>query len=60
MHDYHPFLAAGVTMKPGSGGIFAVTLNDDLLYTNDGSGYFPTREEIDRALETRLGLAGEA
>jgi predicted Rdx family selenoprotein len=47
-------------MKPGSGGIFAVTLNDDLLYTNDGSGYFPTREEIDRALETRLGLAGEA
>lgn len=59
LHDYHAFLKGGLLLMPGTGGIFTVTLNDEVLYTNEGSGYFPTREEIDQALEQRLGLAGD-
>lgn len=57
LHDYHALLKGGLLLMPSSGGIFTVTLNDEQLYTNDGSGYFPKWEEIDQALERSLGLA---
>lgn len=46
-------------MVPSSGGVFEVTLDGQLLYSKKATGRFPTREEIDQALEERFAAAAD-
>jgi selenoprotein W-related protein len=54
--DLEPDLS-GVTLVPGRGGIFAVRLNDDLVFSNKQAGRFPEVRELKDALRSKLGLS---
>jgi len=36
---------------PSSGGIFLVTLNDEVIYSKKATGRFPRNEEIEKKLK---------
>ncbi len=40
-----------VKLIPSSGGIFLVTLNDDVIYSKKETGRFPRNEEIEKKLK---------
>lgn len=47
-------LPGGVTLEPGSGGIFEVFLDDDTIFSKRATGRFPEPEEVERALSDQL------
>jgi selenoprotein W-related protein len=51
LHDYHKQLPNGVTLVPGSGGVFEVTLGDLPLFSKKATGRFPTSGEVEALLE---------
>jgi selenoprotein W-related protein len=46
---------AEVALKPGEGGIFAVTLDEALLFSNKAEGRFPEMRELRQRLAQALG-----
>jgi len=52
LHDFHPGIKE-LVLVPSSGGVFEVSLGDELLFSKRQEGRFPEPEEILRALETR-------
>jgi len=55
LHDYADQLPGGVTLIPGSGGIFEVTYNGQLIYSKAQTGRFPNPNEVEEKLEALLG-----
>ena len=47
---------AGVSIIPGSGGVFDVRLDGDLVFSNKAAGRFPEPREVKDAIRARLGL----
>ncbi len=45
---------AGVTLKPGSNGIFDITLNQQLLFSRKAAGRFPEAKEVKQLLRDRI------
>ncbi|ACZ43087.1 SelT/SelW/SelH selenoprotein [Thermobaculum terrenum ATCC BAA-798] len=52
LHDFHPGIKE-LVLVPSSGGVFEVSLGDELLFSKRQEGRFPEPEEILRVLETR-------
>jgi selenoprotein W-related protein len=46
----------GVTLAPGSGGIFDVRLNGETIFSNKEEERFPEPREVKDAIRARLGL----
>lgn len=46
---------AEVALKPGAGGVFAVRLDDALLFSNKAEGRFPEMRELRQRLAQALG-----
>ena len=44
-----------VALKPGSGGIFTVRLDDALLYSNKAEGRFPEIKELKQRVARAIG-----
>ncbi len=55
LHDFQEKLPGGVQIVPSSGGVFEVSLGDDLIFSKKKEGRFPENSEIDEVLEQRLG-----
>lgn len=55
LHDFQDQLPGGVQLVPSSGGVFEVSLGDELIFSKKKLGRFPENSEIDDALEQRLG-----
>ncbi|MDO9050104.1 MAG: SelT/SelW/SelH family protein [Methylotenera sp.] len=43
-----------VALKPGSGGIFDITLNQQLIFSRKKSGRFPEAKEVKQLLRDRI------
>ena len=41
---------AGVTLKPGTGGIFEVRLNDSTIFSRKAAGRFPETKELKQSI----------
>lgn len=59
LHDYHQQLSGGLTLQPGTGGIFEVTLGNRLLFSKRKTGRFPEPGEVEQALTAALGVSEE-
>lgn len=46
-----------VALKPGTGGIFHVALNDELLFSRKEAGRFPEAKEIKQLIRDRIDPA---
>lgn len=46
----------GVTLVPGRGGIFAVRIDGETIFSNKESERFPEPREVKDAIRARLGL----
>lgn len=44
----------GVTLKPGTGGIFEVTLDGHLLFSRKTAGRFPESKELKQLVRDRI------
>ena len=56
LHDYYEYLPGGVTLIPGSGGIFEIDLGDQRLFSKAETGRFPEENEIEDHLGLLLGV----
>jgi selenoprotein W-related protein len=54
LHDFDEKLPGGVQIIPSSGGVFEVSLGDELIFSKKKLGRFPENSEIDGVLEQRL------
>jgi len=45
---------AGLTLVPGSGGIFDVRLNDELIFSRKEYGRFPESKELKQLIRDRI------
>ena len=54
LHDFDDQLPGGVQIIPSSGGVFEVSLGDELIFSKKNLGRFPENSEIDDALKQRL------
>jgi len=45
---------AGLTLVPGSGGIFDVRLNDELIFSRKEQGRFPESKELKQLIRDRI------
>ncbi len=54
LHDYEEKLPGGVQLVPSGGGVFEVSLGDELIFSKKKLGRFPENSEIDDILEQRL------
>jgi selenoprotein W-related protein len=43
-----------VSLKPGTGGIFEITLNGELLYSRKTEGRFPESKEVKQLVRDRI------
>jgi selenoprotein W-related protein len=43
-----------VALKPGTGGIFEVTLNDELIFSRKEAGRFPEAKEIKQLVRDKV------
>ena len=55
LHDFQEKLPGGVQIVPSGGGVFEVSLGDDLIFSKKKEGRFPENSEIDEMLEQRFG-----
>jgi selenoprotein W-related protein len=46
LHDFHKELPGGVTLVPGGGGIFEVSLGDHPIFSKKEAGRFPAEGEV--------------
>jgi selT/selW/selH-like putative selenoprotein len=58
LHDYHEQLPGGVTIEPGSGGVYEIFYNDTPVFSKKREGRFPNEEEAVHLVEHALGLHG--
>jgi selenoprotein W-related protein len=54
LHDYFPKID-GLTLVPGSGGVFDVTLDGKLVYSKRQTGAFPDPEALTSEIGAKLG-----
>ena len=54
LHDYHEQLPGGVTLVPGAGGIFEVSLDGQSLFSKERENRFPKKGEVEEKLEAAL------
>ncbi len=45
---------AGVTLRPGSGGVFEITLNQKLLFSRKEAGRFPEAKEVKQLVRDQI------
>ncbi|MBA2278234.1 MAG: SelT/SelW/SelH family protein [Chloroflexia bacterium] len=57
LHDFQDRLPDGVHIVPSSGGVFEISLGDEVVFSKKKAGRFPENSEIDEALEQRLDAA---
>ena len=50
LHDFHDELPGGVTLVPGSGGVFEVALGDRPLFSKARAERFPQENEVEELL----------
>ena len=50
LHDYDELLPGGVTLVPGSGGVFEISLGDRLVFSKAQVGRFPEPNEVEEKL----------
>ena len=55
LHDHAKQLSGGVTLIPGSGGIFEVELGERTIFSKKQADRFPHENEVEDALEEILG-----
>jgi len=55
LHTYNSNLPDGVTLRPGRGGIFEVTLGDQTLFSKAETGRFPNQGEVEAKLAELFG-----
>jgi selenoprotein W-related protein len=55
LHDHHKELPGGVTLVPGSGGVFEISLGGQPVFSKKEQGRFPEPEEVLGRLEEMLG-----
>ena len=48
---------AALTLKPGTGGVFDITLDGELLWSRKGAGRFPEITELKQKLRDRVDPA---
>jgi selenoprotein W-related protein len=44
----------GLTLKPSSGGLFTIRLNDEVLFSKEENGRFPESKEIKQMIRDRV------
>jgi selenoprotein W-related protein len=54
LHDYYEQIPGGITLVPGSGGVFEIFLGDQQLFSKEETGRFPDDNEIEDKLEAIL------
>jgi selenoprotein W-related protein len=54
LDEFFPQLPGGVTLLPGTGGVFEVTLGDQPLFSKKALGRFPNEGEVETALAGAL------
>jgi selenoprotein W-related protein len=54
LHDFDDQLPGGVQIIPSGGGVFEVSLGDEIIFSKKNLGRFPENSEIDDALKQRL------
>ena len=54
LHDHFEALSGGVTLLPGSDGIFEVHLDDRLIFSKEELERFPEENEVEELLEELL------
>jgi selenoprotein W-related protein len=54
LHDFYEQLSGGVLLSPGTGGIFEVELNGNLVFSKEETGRFPEENEVETKLEGLL------
>ena len=52
--DRYQLKLKALTLIPSYGGIFAVSIDGDQVYSNRKTGRFPTDQEIDALIDQRL------
>ena len=57
---FHEQLPGGVTLLPGSGGVFEILLDDEVIFSKKAASRFPRATEVEDALEERLTRAPAA
>jgi selenoprotein W-related protein len=53
--QFHPELPGGVHLLPSRGGVFEVSLGDQVVFSKRELGRFPTPGEVEIAVEVALG-----
>ncbi len=54
LHDFDENLNGGVTLLPSGGGVFEVSLGEQVVFSKQRSGRFPEENEVEEALEGLL------
>ena len=54
LHDFQDQLPNGVTLLPGSGGVFEVILGDQTVFSKKKLDRFPDENEVEGKLEELL------
>lgn len=56
LHDFHKELPGGITLIPSSGGVFEITLGDELIFSKKKLERFPEENEVEATLAPALGV----
>ena len=54
LHDHYELLPGGVTLVPGEGGIFEVSLHDRTVFSKERLRRFPDENEVEDLMEEIL------
>ena len=54
LHDHYDRLPDGVTLVPGEGGVFEVSLGGRTLFSKERTGRFPDENEVEDQLAELL------
>lgn len=55
LHDYEDQVTSGVTIVPSSGGVFEVTVGDQLVFSKKQLERFPEENEAEELVGKTLG-----
>lgn len=59
LQNYNPHRISELTLQPGRGGVFNVTVDGDLIFSKKQTGRFPETGELTRVLSKLQADAGE-
>ena len=55
LHDYEAQVTSGVTIVPSSGGVFEVSVGDELIFSKKQLDRFPEENEAEELVGKALG-----